>query len=80
MPKLRDFRDPLPSAAFAGFSQPRRAAEVRNPGAILVQHRENVRPAWYLREVNFSGCTKSGHPPVDRLHSIENRHLADAGF
>jgi hypothetical protein len=34
----------------------------------------------FLRELPFSVCTKSGHSPVDGLHSIENTHLADAGF
>jgi hypothetical protein len=41
---------------------------------------QNPRPACLLREIDSPDCTKSGHPLVDALHSIENTHLADAAF
>jgi hypothetical protein len=34
---------------------------------------ENPCPACVLREIAMFNCTKSGHPPVDALHSIENK-------
>jgi hypothetical protein len=40
----------------------------------------NPRPACLLRETAATTCTKSGHLPVDGLHSIENTYLTDDGF
>jgi len=29
---------------------------------------------------HFARCTKSGHPPVDGVHSTENTRVANANF
>jgi hypothetical protein len=79
MSKARDHRpfcrlpDPLPSKAFAGFSQPPDRRKIFNPGIARIPHRENQRPTCPVDEIASSSCTKSGHPPVDHLHSIENK-------
>jgi hypothetical protein len=44
------------------------------------RHRENPRPACLLRDIALCSCTKSGHPPVDGLHSIENKADKAARF
>jgi hypothetical protein len=51
-------------------------------GAVLALalHGEKLRPARLLRETAWSSCTKSGHPPVDGVHSIENKSDRGAHF
>jgi hypothetical protein len=41
--------------------------------AALFPQPENPRPACLLREIAAAQCTKFCHPPVDALHSIENK-------
>jgi len=67
----------LSSKAFAGFSQSLSGCKTLQPRSTPSRHRQNPRPACLLRDIAFPACTKSGHPPVDGLHSIENK--ADKG-
>jgi len=67
----------LSSKAFAGFSQSLSGCKTLQPRSTPSRHRQNPRPACLLRDIAFPACTKSGHPPVDALHSIENK--ADKG-
>jgi len=74
---------PCESPAQCGFHQiftVGNGGKNRNTRPSPARQRENPRPACLLCEIASSKCTKSGHPPVDGLHSIENTHLADAGF
>jgi hypothetical protein len=57
-----------------------RAARSRRAGCRLDLRRENLRPACLLREMVASKCTKSGHPAVDGLHSVENKSDKGAHF
>jgi hypothetical protein len=70
----------VPGAAFPGFSQPRNLPDLCRLRSTPAQHRQNPRPACLLREIVFPVCTKSGHPPVDALHLIENKSDKDARF
>jgi hypothetical protein len=66
-------RNPLPSKAFPGFTQqPDHAPEFAALHAFRRPH-EKPRPASLLRYVAQTRCTISCHPPVDALHSIENK-------
>jgi hypothetical protein len=51
---------------------------MHKPGFAV--HRENPRHSCVLREIAWSSCTKSGHMPVDGLHSIENKSHKAAIF
>ena len=77
---LRHVRDPLPSKAFAGFSQaPKAALKLATPPGLPGVCR---KPASSLPSARngFSTCTKTCHPPVDALHSIENKSDRSAIF
>jgi hypothetical protein len=41
---------------------------------------ETPRPSRLLVAVCISRCTKNWHPPVDDLHSIENKRLKIVNF
>jgi hypothetical protein len=41
--------------------------------ASLASPTAKTRALVALRRNRFLACTKSGHPPVDHLHSIENK-------
>jgi hypothetical protein len=72
--------DPLLIAALARFSQP--VESWMEPPLLPHAHPTSLKPAPSLPSARTasSDCTKSGHPPVDALHSIENTHLTNAGF
>jgi hypothetical protein len=53
---------------------------MRTLSPACIGNRENRRPACLLREIARCTCTKSGHPPVDSLHSIENKSDKVAQF
>jgi hypothetical protein len=53
---------------------------MRTLSPACIGNRENQHPACLLREIVSSTCTKSGHPPVDALHSIENKSDKVAQF
>jgi hypothetical protein len=76
----QDLPDPLPSAPFTRYSQPRNRFENAHPLTSL--HWESRKPAPRLPSARncSSTCTKSGHPPVDALHSIENKSDKVAQF
>jgi hypothetical protein len=73
-------RIPCPARILPYFSQfgchGRLAAVITNSCA----DHGNPRPARLLREIAKRVCTKSGHPPVDWLHSIENTRVASGDF
>src|SRR5260370_27009769 len=56
-----------------------RRRELSSPSHFSAQRR---KPASRLSSARngFSSCTKSGHPPVDDLHSIENKSDRSAIF
>src|ERR1700720_2988659 len=64
---------PLLSKAFTGYSQRRCGARKAHCRAPASPDRGNPRPVRLLRESTSSNCTNSGHPPVNQLHSVENK-------
>jgi len=69
-----------PASLSPDFHIPGKAAKTANSRPILVQHRENPRPACLLREIAAFHCTKSGHPPVDGPHLLETKQDKTAFF
>jgi len=74
------FRDHLPGAAFPRFSQAQSAGDIFSTRLASARHREEPRPACFVAEMATANCTKSGHPPVDGVHSIENKSDKGAHF
>jgi hypothetical protein len=64
---------PMPSKAFTGYSQPRNTPENCRPSLNSQLARQNLRSMRCPRKNASPHCTKSCHPPVDALHSIENK-------
>jgi hypothetical protein len=65
--------EPLPSRPFHEYSQ--RGDHSRNPSQRLapVASRRELAPRLPFAQFCSTDCTKSCHPPVDALHSIENK-------
>jgi hypothetical protein len=71
-PISADLRNPLPGKVFAGYSQRYDAIRLLNIFHALARHRlTHFSPASVKNIV--PDCTKSCHPPVDSLHSAENK-------
>ena len=71
---------PCPVRRLPDFHRLGMPARIRGRHLARAPHRENPHPACFLREMAWSNCTKSGHPPVDGVHSIENKSDRGAHF
>jgi len=62
----------LPEAAFPRYSHARNRTIISDPHRSWRIYPAKTRPGTAFRKTARASCTKSGHSPVDRLHSIEN--------
>ena len=76
----RQQRNPCPSAFATRFSQARNKSLEHLRTLTIILTREKPCPATPLRNPATRSCTKSGHPPVDAVHSTENKRDKTAYF